>query len=148
MKNVALSVLAIIVSITFISCASHKEASKNESKDPAGTITTASGLKYIDIDPGQGPIAKEGQTMVIHYVGTFENGDKFDSSRDRNTPIEYKAFTKGFIPGWVEGASPMRVGGKRKLIIPPSLAYGDKGSGTAIPPNATLIFDIEVLEIK
>jgi peptidylprolyl isomerase len=114
--------------------------------------TTPSGLQIIDTKPGSGASPKTGQTCVMHYTGwLYENGakgKKFDSSVDRGQPFEFKIGTRQVIAGWDEGVATMKVGGKRTLIIPPALGYGAQGAGSAIPPNATLIFDVELLGVK
>lgn len=109
---------------------------------------TESGLKYIIIKEGKGPKPKMGQTVSVHYAGYLTNGQKFDSSYDRNQPIEFPIGTGRVIKGWDEGIMLLSVGAKAKLIIPPDLGYGARGAGGVIPPNATLIFDVELLEIK
>ena len=109
---------------------------------------TESGLKYIMIKEGKGPKPKMGQTVSVHYAGYLTNGQKFDSSYDRNQPIEFPIGTGRVIKGWDEGIMLLNVGAKAKLIIPPDLGYGARGAGGVIPPNATLIFDVELLEIK
>jgi peptidylprolyl isomerase len=115
-------------------------------------MTTPSGLKIIDTQPGTGASPKTGQTCVMHYTGwLYENatkGKKFDSSVDRKEPFEFKIGLHQVIAGWDEGVSTMKVGGKRTLIIPPELGYGARGAGGVIPPNATLIFDVELLAVK
>jgi peptidylprolyl isomerase len=111
-------------------------------------VTTASGLKYVEIAEGTGEAPTKGQTVSVHYTGTLENGKKFDSSRDRNQPFEFQIGEGQVIKGWDEGLSTMKPGGRRKLIIPADLGYGARGAGGAIPPNATLIFDVELLKIK
>ena len=116
-----------------------------ESKEE--TISTPSGLKYVDKVVGTGASPKKGQKVSVHYTGWLENGTKFDSSVDRG-PFEFVIGVGQVIKGWDEGVSTMRVGGKRKLIIPPSLGYGAQGAGNAIPPNSKLLFDVELLGIK
>lgn len=111
-------------------------------------VTTDSGLKYVEITEGDGAAPQTGQTVYVHYTGTLENGDKFDSSRDRNQPFSFKLGVGQVIKGWDEGLSTMKVGGRRKLIIPADLGYGARGAGGVIPPNATLIFDVELLKIS
>ncbi len=111
-------------------------------------VTTASGLKYVEITEGAGDTPKTGQTVSVHYTGTLESGKKFDSSRDRNQAFEFQIGEGQVIKGWDEGLSTMKVGGRRKLIIPADLGYGARGAGGVIPPNATLIFDVELLKIK
>ena len=115
-------------------------------------MTTASGLQIIDSKVGTGASPTPGQTCVMHYTGwLYENGQKgkkFDSSVDRNEPFEFKIGQRQVIAGWDEGVSSMKVGGKRTLIIPPALGYGARGAGGVIPPNATLMFDVELLAIK
>ena len=124
----------------------------SESADAQQTVTTPSGLKYIDTKVGTGPSPKTGQTCVMHYTGwLYENGKKgakFDSSVDRGQPFEFKIGMRQVIPGWDEGVATMNVGGKRTLIIPPELGYGVRGAGNVIPPNATLMFDVELLAVK
>jgi peptidylprolyl isomerase len=115
---------------------------------PTRTVTLPDGLKYVDLKVGAGPLPRAGQTVRVHYVGRLLDGTKFDSSRDRGQPYEFALGEGRVIPGWDEGVASMHVGGRRKLIVPPSLAYGDQGAGDKIPPNATLVFDIELLGIE
>jgi len=111
-------------------------------------ITTPSGLKYIDTEVGSGDLPQTGQGVVVHYTGTLEDGTKFDSSVDRNKPFSFTLGIGRVIQGWDEGVATMKVGGKRRLTIPSDLGYGARGAGGVIPPNATLIFDVELLEIR
>lgn len=110
--------------------------------------TTASGLRYTDYGGGSGPAAKAGDRVQVHYTGTLEDGRKFDSSRDRNQPFEFDLGRDQVIKGWDEGVAGMKVGDTRRLVIPGDLAYGSRGAGGVIPPNATLIFDVELLGIR
>jgi FKBP-type peptidyl-prolyl cis-trans isomerase len=104
-------------------------------------------LSKEDLTPGKGVAAKTGDTVKVHYTGTLLSGKKFDSSLDRNEPFEFKLGAGGVIKGWDEGVVGMKVGGKRKLTIPPHLAYGKRGSPPTIPPNSTLVFEIELVQI-
>jgi FKBP-type peptidyl-prolyl cis-trans isomerase len=113
----------------------------------AKTTTTRSGLKYTVIKSGKGATPKKGEKVFVHYTGTLTNGKKFDSSRDRGEPFSFVLGEGQVIPGWDEALSTMKVGEQRKLTIPPKLGYGAAGAGGVIPPNATLIFDVELLKI-
>ena len=119
---------------------------------PGNVITMPDGLKIIDVKVGTGASPKTGQTCVMHYTGwLYENGvkgSKFDSSVDRNEPFEFPIGAGHVIKGWDEGVATMKVGGKRTLIIPPSLGYGARGAGGVIPPNATLLFEVDLLAVK
>lgn len=123
-------------------------ASQN-TRMPPQSVTTGSGLKYVDLVIGSGESPKKGQTVTVHYTGTLENGKKFDSSVDRGQPFVFPIGMGRVIKGWDEGVMSMKVGGKRKLIVPPDLAYGTRGAGGGlIPPNATLIFEVELLGVR
>ncbi len=120
--------------------------------NPMTPTTTSSGLQYIDTVVGTGAAPKAGQTCVMHYTGWLYNdgqkGKKFDSSVDRGEPFEFPLGQGRVIKGWDEGVASMKIGGKRTLIIPAALGYGARGAGGAIPPNATLMFDVELLGVK
>ncbi len=105
-------------------------------------------LKYQDLKEGTGEEAKKGSEVEVHYTGWLTNGKKFDSSKDRKEPFAFKVGAEMVIKGWDEGIPGMKEGGKRKLIIPPELAYGERGAGGVIPPNAELIFEVELLKVK
>jgi len=111
-------------------------------------ITTASGLIIEDLTVGDGAEACAGQFVSVHYTGWLTDGKKFDSSKDRNDPFEFGLGARQVISGWDEGVQGMKVGGSRKLTIPPELGYGARGAGGVIPPNATLVFEVELLAIK
>ncbi|KKS11077.1 MAG: Peptidyl-prolyl cis-trans isomerase [Parcubacteria group bacterium GW2011_GWB1_41_5] len=121
---------------------------KNMKEENKITNQTADRLKIEILEKGNGAAAKNGDTIVVHYIGTLENGTKFDSSLDRGRPFSFVLGAGQVIAGWEQGILGMRIGEKRKLTIAPELAYGEAGAGNAIPPNATLIFEINLLEIK
>ena len=110
-------------------------------------ITTASGLVIEELVVGEGAEASVGQTVSVHYTGWLTDGKKFDSSKDRNEAFEFPLGRQHVIAGWDEGVATMQVGGKRQLVIPADLAYGERGSGATIPPGATLVFEVELLTI-
>ncbi|MFZ5738088.1 MAG: FKBP-type peptidyl-prolyl cis-trans isomerase [Pseudomonadota bacterium] len=144
------AVLALAVAALFPAAA--LMSSTPAMSEPANAVTTSSGLQIVDTQVGTGASPKPGQICVMHYTGwLYENGAKtrkFDSSVDRNEPFEFPIGMGRVIKGWDEGVSTMKVGGKRTLIIPPQLGYGARGAGGVIPPNATLIFEVELLGIK
>jgi FKBP-type peptidyl-prolyl cis-trans isomerase len=111
-------------------------------------ITTASGLQYWEIKKGTGKLAQAGKKVSVHYTGWLTDGKEFDSSRDSGEPIQFQLGVGQVIKGWDEGVAGMKVGGKRQLRIPPELGYGSRGAGPTIPPNATLVFDVELMDVK
>jgi FKBP-type peptidyl-prolyl cis-trans isomerase len=131
-------------------------APKTAEQKPAGPtkvtgqpVTTSTGLQYWDIKKGTGALAQAGKQVTVHYTGWLLDGKKFDSSLDhRGEPFQFHLGAGQVIQGWDEGVAGMKVGGKRQLRIPPALGYGARGAGSAIPPNATLIFDVELLGVK
>ncbi|ABB32587.1 Peptidylprolyl isomerase [Geobacter metallireducens RCH3] len=148
-----LLVLFLFVTGVAIAACSDKDAkSLGEAKPaavstaPAGAVTTPSGLSYVDLVVGNGPQPTSGKPVKVHYTGWLENGTKFDSSVDRGEPFVFTIGAGEVIPGWDEGVMTMKVGGKRRLIVPAQLGYGAAGAGGVIPPNATLIFEVELLE--
>jgi peptidylprolyl isomerase len=154
-RAIAVSAIALgAIMTSVISDVSQSPADAQTKSAPAAgkTMTTASGLKIEDTQVGTGASPKTGQTCVMHYTGwLYENGQKtkkFDSSVDRNEPFEFPIGAGRVIKGWDEGVATMKVGGKRTLIIPPDLGYGARGAGGVIPPNATLVFEVELLGVK
>jgi peptidylprolyl isomerase len=152
MRNVEkfIVLLLLIVAIAIPAC-SQKEA-KNvteksaDSQSASGAVKTASGLSYTDLVKGTGTAPVSGKSVTVHYTGWLEDGKKFDSSVDRGQPFVFRIGAGEVIPGWDEGVMSMRVGGKRKLFIPAQLGYGAAGAPGAIPPNANLIFEVELLD--
>jgi peptidylprolyl isomerase len=154
MRNVEkFIVLLLLMAAVSIPACSQKET-KNVPEKAAqtqvatGAVTTPSGLSYTDLVKGTGAAPTSGKSVTVHYTGTLENGTKFDSSVDRGQPFMFRIGAGEVIPGWDEGVISMKVGGKRKLVIPPQLGYGAAGAGGVIPPNATLIFEVELLDVE
>ena len=143
-----LAAIAMTIVVAPLACIPTIAAAQTAGK----TMTTPTGLQIIDATVGTGASPKSGQICVMHYTGwLYDNGKKgkkFDSSVDRNEPFEFPIGQRQVIAGWDEGVSTMKVGGKRTLIIPPALGYGARGAGGLIPPNATLMFDVELLAVK
>ena len=148
----ASALLALSVAIASTTLLAAGAAAPAMAQTPGRTMTTASGLQITDTQVGTGASPKTGQTCVMHYTGwLYQNGakgQKFDSSVDRGQPFEFPLGMGRVIKGWDEGVASMKVGGKRTLIIPPELGYGARGAGGVIPPNATLMFDVERLDVK
>jgi FKBP-type peptidyl-prolyl cis-trans isomerase len=140
-RVIAIAAVAVITLVAVAYVIAHRARTGNE-------ITTASGLKYTDIVEGTGENPKAGQTVVVHYTGTLENGKKFDSSLDRGKPAEFQIGVGKVIKGWDEGLMTMKVGGKRKLVVPSAIGYGASGRPPDIPPNSTLVFEVELLGLK
>jgi FKBP-type peptidyl-prolyl cis-trans isomerase len=142
--------LVIVVGYTFLSKQPEKQKAKQVTNQKMATnqATDSGKLSIEDIKVGEGREVLAGDTVVMHYKGTLTDGTKFDSSYDRNEPFETRIGVGQVIQGWDMGVPGMKIGGKRKLVIPPSLGYGEHGAGGVIPPNATLIFEVELLDIK
>jgi FKBP-type peptidyl-prolyl cis-trans isomerase len=154
MNKRSLTFIAATVCLTLASSvlaapqAKKKPVEKQPTKKSAGkVITTKSGLKYEDLVVGKGASPKIGQRVSVHYTGWLTNGKKFDSSKDHGKPLEFTLGVDPIIKGWVESLQTMKVGGKRKLTIPPSLGYGAEGYPPVIPGNATLIFEMELISV-
>ncbi len=138
--------MVAVATITLVvgACGSADDPSEGCSSEP---VTTDSELVIEDVECGDGETAESGDTITVHYVGTLESGEQFDSSRDRGEPFPFRLGAGDVIPGWDEGLVGMQVGGVRRLTIPPDLAYGETGFPPDIPPNATLVFEVELLEV-
>ena len=140
----ATSTAVVLASLLLVACSGGNKMPDVGDEE----VTTPSGLTYVDIQVGSGDPPQPGQTVVVHYTGYLEeDGSKFASSLDAGQPLEFPVGVGAVIPGWDEGVSTMKVGGERRLIIPPALAYGERG-GETIPPNATIILDVELVEIR
>ena len=146
--------LAAVVPFLISGCARTERADETAQETAQGETTggpeaaTATGLKHEDLKVGDGPEAVSGKTVEVHYTGWLENGTKFDSSLDRGEPFSFRLGAGEVIEGWDQGVAGMKVGGKRKLTIPPDLAYGQEGAGGVIPPGATLVFEVELLDVR
>ncbi len=145
-RLIMLSSALSLVGLTVFTFAEEKKMSSNEAAGQV--VTTESGLQYIDLVVGTGRQAELGDTATVHYTGWLADGRKFDSSVDRKEPFSFRVGAGQVIKGWDEGVGTMKVGGKRKLTIPPQLGYGGRGAGNVIPPNATLTFDVELLGLR
>jgi len=148
--NICRTVLCLLLALCISSCSSPSEGPPDapEKVSKADYTSTESGLKYYDFKKGSGSTPQAGQTVVVHYTGWLTDGKMFDSSVLKKKPFPFVLGTGGVIAGWDEGVATMAVGGKRQLVLPPDLAYGERGAGNVIPPNATLIFEVELLSIK
>jgi FKBP-type peptidyl-prolyl cis-trans isomerase FkpA len=135
---------AAVLAVMVAACTQSQAGSGGGAKE----VTTASGLKYEDTKVGTGAEAKAGQTAVVHYTGWLTDGKKFDSSKDRGQPFSFPLGGGRVIKGWDEGVQGMKIGGSRKLTIPANLGYGASGAGGVIPPNATLVFEVDLLELR
>ena len=140
-------IAALLLSPQLVHAAT-KKASATKETVKVKKIKTPSGLEYIDVKEGTGLMPQKGQQVTVHYTGTLKDGIKFDSSVDRGQPFTFTIGVGQVIKGWDEGVSTMKVGGKRTLIIPPQLGYGERGAGNVIPPNSELHFDVELLGVQ
>lgn len=147
--------LILLLTLSIALLAQTKKPAKGPAKTPDGPtkvsgkpVTTSSGLEYWEIKKGTGALAQKGKNVSVHYTGWLTDGKEFDSSRDSGEPISFQLGTGQVIKGWDEGIAGMKVGGKRQLRIPPALGYGQRGFGSSIPPNSTLVFDVELMGVK
>lgn len=140
--------LILIAAVALVTIATVYYVVTHRGPKAEAEITTPSGLKYTDLVVGTGESPRAGQTVVVHYKGTLQNGKQFDSSYDRGKPAEFRIGVGSVIKGWDEGLMSMKVGGKRRLVIPPAIGYGAAGRPPDIPGNATLIFEVELLGLK
>lgn len=141
-------VLALLCGLGILAQASGEAPPASDLRGRGQVITTDSGLQYVDLVVGHGEQADIGDTATVHYTGWLKDGTQFDSSRERGEPYSFQLGSHQVIPGWNEGLTSMREGGKRRLIIPPHLGYGARGVEDIIPPNATLIFEVELLDLR
>jgi len=144
-------ILFLLTAFALIPACTQNEQKVTQSAEQKGgekMVKTPSGLQYEDLVPGSGDSPKQGKKVTVHYTGWLTNGTKFDSSVDRNEPFTFVIGAGQVIPGWDEGVLNMKIGGKRKLVIPPELGYGAAGAGGVIPPNATLVFEVILLDIN
>jgi peptidylprolyl isomerase len=154
MRNLEKVLIAALLLVAMVIPACAQKESTPPAKAPAAaapkeaTVKTASGLEYVDLVPGTGPSPTAGKGVKVHYTGWLTDGKKFDSSVDRGEPFVFTVGVGQVIPGWDEGVLAMKVGGKRKFTIPANLGYGARGAGGVIPPNATLIFEVELLDVE
>ena len=149
------SIFSLLAALTSVACTSSETPSAPVTTTPAAPAsassaprTTSSGLIIETLATGSGPAAKSGDKVSVHYTGWLTNGTQFDSSRDRNEPFKFRLGAGQVIPGWDEGVAGMQPGSKRRLTVPAHLAYGPRGAGGVIPPNAVLVFEVELLEIQ
>ncbi len=153
-RYVALGLVVLLIGVAIYVTACAKKEAQNQANGAATTttgpavITTASGLQYQVLTPGTGAVATAGHMVSVHYTGWLTDGKKFDSSVDRGQPFQFSLGAGQVIKGWDEGVAGMKVGEKRKLTIPANLGYGERGAGGVIPPNATLVFDVELLGVQ
>ena len=147
LRNASIAAVLFILAAAAASAAPPAGASA-PSKTAGKPVTTPSGLKYWDLKKGTGAVAKTGDPVKVHYTGWLTDGKKFDSSVDRGEPFGFKLGAGMVIKGWDEGVAGMKVGGKRQLRIPPDLGYGARGAGGVIPPNAELVFDVQLLAVN
>jgi len=153
MKKFVITVILVLTAsilavLTFAQTAAQKPNTSAPTKVTGDGVTTTSGLQYWDIQVGTGDVAKRGSRVKVHYTGWLTNGKKFDSSVDAGRPFQFTIGRGEVIKGWDEGVAGMKVGGKRQLRIPPELGYGQSGAAGVIPPNATLIFDVQLLAVQ
>ena len=147
-RTSAVYALTFVLAVTVLAFGMTISAGAEEKKKMSDTQTTESGLQYVIIEEGTGDKAVPGKKVKVHYSGKLEDGTEFDSSYKRGQPIEFTLGAGQVIKGWDEGIALMKVGDKRQLIIPPELGYGAAGAGNVIPPNAVIIFDVELVDVE
>lgn len=148
MRGLGVIVIGALLGLAVVAVVASACSQASPPADGGDEVTTSSGLKYTDLTVGGGAQPRAGQTAVVHYTGWLLDGKKFDSSKDRGEPFTFALGQGRVIKGWDEGVAGMKVGGKRVLIVPPPLGYGAQGAGGVIPPNATLKFEVELLDVR
>lgn len=148
MRSCLSSIASLVVLAAFAVPSQAQQAQEPAQSEPEA-VTTESGLQYVDLEEGMGPAVRKGDVVEVHYVGWLPGTDKaFDSSHARGRPFRFRVGRGEVIDGWDEGVVGMKVGGKRRLLIPPELGYGKRGAGQAVPPDATLLFEVEIVGIR
>jgi FKBP-type peptidyl-prolyl cis-trans isomerase FkpA len=143
-----LAAMLAVVGALSAYAASLPQEDKPSPPEPGKEVVTRSGLKYVDLKVGAGDAAHPAQVVDVHYTGWLTDGTKFESSRDANQPLTFRVGAGDVLKGWDEGVIGMKVGGKRRLVLPPELGYGKQGAGSVVPPNATLVFEFELLAVR
>jgi len=144
----ALTIATLLLGVSTTSANADRNKKSGGNMTQSKMITTPSGLQYEDLVVGNGAQPQNGQKVIVHYTGWLTNGTKFDSSVDRGQPFDFVLGQGQVIKGWDEGVATMKIGGKRKLVIPASLGYGARGAGGVIPPNSTLVFEVQLLNVQ
>jgi FKBP-type peptidyl-prolyl cis-trans isomerase len=147
-KKIRAPLAAVLAVLGALSASAASIPQEDKAEPAAREVVTRSGLKYVDLKVGEGEEARPTQVVEVHYTGWLTNGTKFESSHDANKPLAFRVGAGDVLKGWDEGVVGMKVGGKRRLVLPPELGYGKLGAGGVVPPNATLVFEFELLGVR